>query len=116
MMLRHFDFPFFGTFTEGFFFVVDVLTSRIFKQKMDELAKTQQRSKMLAASPKKFTEESNRLSARRRARLFHAGSRSLELPCLLDSLRGRRRMTEPSHAENLSHPVISKDMLHLHQS
>lgn len=40
---------------------MDVLTNRVFKQKTDELAKTQQRSKMLAASPKKFTEESNGL-------------------------------------------------------
>lgn len=80
----------------------------------------QQRSKTLAARPKKFTEESNRLCSETGLtvprRMPHAGSQSLELPCLLDSLRGRRRMTEPSHAENLLHPAISKDILRFNQS
>lgn len=75
---------------------------------------------MLAANPKKFRQESNGLCSETGLtvprRMLHTGSQSLELACLLDSLQRRRRMTEPLRAENLSQPVMSKDMFCLHQS
>lgn len=83
--------------------------------------KRQRRSEgFVAASPRKFTEQSNVLRSETGLTVLcgtaHYRSLSLELACLLDSLWGRPRMTESSHTENQSHPVISKDMLRLHLS
>lgn len=83
--------------------------------------KRQHRSEgFVAASPRKFTEQSKVLRSETGLTVLcgraHYRSLSLELACLLDSLWGRPRMTESSLMENQSHPVISKDMLRLHLS
>lgn len=81
--------------------------------------KGQQRSEeFVAARPRKFTAESNGLRSETALTVPHGTLRyrslSLELPCLFDS--SCWRMTESSHPENQSHPVIGKDALRLHLS